>query len=133
METTDPDQFAVTTMTSGAVPGRMFNHVGKWIPNTPETGWSNDGLGHEAMTIMAGEQGARWICVGRVAGHNCEILHLRVEMEKSLPIGWGFLGIRGETVCDGIAIGPLQYFAPRWQNFPFICRGDVLLIRGNEN
>ncbi len=129
VETTDPNHFAVTTMTSGSVPGRMFNHVGKWIPNTPDTGWSNDGLGHAAMTITAGEQGARWICLGRVAEHNCEILPLSAEDNQPLPIGWGVLGIRGEAVCDGVAIGALQYFGPREQIFPLICKGDALLIR----
>lgn len=129
VETTDPDQFAVTTMTSGAVPGRMFNHVGKWLPNTPEAGWSNDGLGHGAMTITAGEQGARWICLGRVVGRDCEILPLLAKGDQQVPIGWGVLGIRGEAVCDGIAIGPLQYLGPRGKNVRLICKGDVVLIR----
>lgn len=129
VETTDPNHFAVTTMTSGTVPGRMFNHVGKWIPNTSETGWSNEGLGPEGMTIKAGEQGARWICLGRVVGRDCEILPLSAETNQLLPIGWGVLGIRGKAICDGVVIGPLQYFGPREQISPLIYKGDALLIR----
>jgi hypothetical protein len=129
VETTDPARYTVTTLTSGAVPGRMFNQVGKWIPNTPENGWSNDVLGHEAMTITAGEQGAQWICLGRVSEHECQILPLSADGNQPLPSGWGVLGIRREAICDGIVIGALQYFAPREQNVPLICKGDALLIR----
>lgn len=129
VETTDPARYTVTTLTSGAVPGRMFNQVGKWIPNTPENGWSNDVLGHEAMTITAGEQGAQWICLGRVAGHNCEILPLRIEMEQSLPLGCGVLGMRGDLVCAKQAIGQMQYFGPREKVVKLSGNGDVLLMR----
>lgn len=107
VETSDPDEYAVTKMTAGAAPGRMFNHVGKWIPNTPDAGWSNDGLGHQAMTITAGERGARWICLGRLPERECQILPLSADGSQPLPIGWGVLGIRGEAVCDGIVVGPL--------------------------
>ncbi|MFN5758533.1 MAG: hypothetical protein ACK440_02930 [Sphingomonadaceae bacterium] len=115
-------------MTSGTVPGRMFNHVGKWIPNTPETGWSNDGLGHESMTITAGAQGARWICLGRVAGRDCEIQPFCAEGEQRLPVGWGALCMRGRLVCAGKSIGQMQFFGPKETTVPILGNADALLI-----
>ena len=79
--------------------------------------------------MPGGVGAARWICVGRVAGHNCEILHLRVEMEKSLPIGWGVLGMRGDLVSAEKAVGQMQYFGPRDKAVKLSGIGDVLLTR----
>jgi hypothetical protein len=113
VETTDPDQHAVTTMTSGAVPGRIFNHVGKWIPNTPDAGWSNDGLGHEPMTITAGDQGAYWICLSRSNNRELVIEHIKIIEEKILSENCNFLLVRGNAELEKKSLKRLDYVAEK--------------------
>jgi hypothetical protein len=128
VETTDPDQFAVTTMTSGAVPGRMFNHVGKWLPNTPEAGWSNDGLGHEAMTITAGEQGASWICLVLNGATERAIEHIRLVGSLMLPPAHSVLVLRGSGELDGLRFRQLDYMRPRALPCSLAGEADLLIM-----
>ncbi len=128
-EVTDPAMHDVTTLTSGAVPGRAFNFVGRWIPNGADHGWSNDAVGHEAMTITAGEQGAKWVCLSRNDSGEREIEHLRVAGEAALPAGWGFIVARGTFECDGRAAAQLAYFRPREGDLQVTGTGDLLLVR----
>lgn len=128
-EVTDPAVHDVTTLTSGAVPGRTFNFVGHWLPNGADHGWSNDMVGHEAMTITAGEQGARWVCLSRNDSGEREIQHLRVDGEGALPAGWGFVVARGIVDCDGKTATQLAYFRPREVDLQVAGTGDLLLVR----
>lgn len=128
-EVTDPAVHDVTTLTSGAVPGRTFNFVGHWLPNGADHGWSNDMVGHEAMTITAGEQGARWVCLSRNDSGEREIQHLRVDGEGALPAGWGFVVARGIVECDGKTATQLAYFRPREVDLQVTGTGDLLLVR----
>lgn len=129
VEITDPARHDVTKMTAGAVPGRMFNKIGQWVPNDRQSGWANDELGHEEMVITAGEQGARWICVARVEGSECEIHEKSVQGQISMPAGWGMIGTRGALSCDGLVVGPLSYFRPRHADLYVKGVGSALLIR----
>lgn len=128
-EVTDPAVHDVTTLTSGAVPGRTFNFVGHWLPNGADHGWSNDMVGHEAMTITAGEQGARWVCLSRNDSGEREIQHLRVDGEGALPAGWGFVVARGIVECDGKTATQLAYFRRREVDLQVTGTGDLLLVR----
>lgn len=128
-EVTDPAEHEVTTLTSGAVPGRSFNYVGHWLSNGSDHGWSNDAVGHEPMTITAGEQGAKWVCLSRNDSGEHEIEHLRVDAEGTLPAGWGFVVARGSFECDGKIAEQLAYFRPREVNLPITGSGDLLLVR----
>lgn len=128
-EVTDVDAYAVTTLTAGAVPGRAFNYVGHWLPNGTDHGWSNDGVGHEQMTITAGEQGAKWVCLSRNDSGDREIQHLRVDGQAMLPAGWGFVVARGTFECDSKAADQLAYFRPRASDLPITGTGDLLLVR----
>ncbi len=128
-EVTDPEVHDVTKLTSGAVPGRAFNFVGHWLPNGADHGWSNDAVGHEAITITAGEQGARWVCLSRNDSGAREIQHLRVDGEGALPAGWGFVVARGTFECDGKAAAQLAYFRPREVDLQVTGTGDLLLVR----
>lgn len=128
-EVTDPAEREVTTLTAGAVPGRAFNYVGHWLPNASDHGWSNDEVGHEPMTITAGEQGAKWVCLSRNSSEEREIEHLRVDGESTLPAGWGFVVARGSFECDGKIAEQLAYFRPRELDLPITGTGDILLVR----
>ncbi|MEN9925974.1 MAG: hypothetical protein RL268_2100 [Pseudomonadota bacterium] len=128
-EVTDPAVHEVTTLTSGAVPGRAFNFVGHWLPNGADHGWSNDAVGHEPMTITAGEQGARWVCLSRNESGEREVQHLRVDGESTLPAGWGFVVARGSFACDGKTAEQLAYFRPRERDLSITGIGDILLVR----
>ncbi len=128
-EVTDPAVHEVTTLTSGAVPGRAFNFVGHWLPNGADHGWSNDAVGHEPMTITAGEQGARWVCLSRNESGEREVQHLRVDGESTLPAGWGFVVARGSFACDGKTAEQLAYFRPRELDLSITGTGDILLVR----
>ena len=128
-EVTDPAVHDVTTLTSGAVPGRTFNFVGHWLPNGADHGWSNDMVGHEDMTITAGEQGARWVCLSRNDSGEREIQHLRVDGESALPAGWGFVVALGIFECDGKTATQLAYFRPREVDLQVAGTGDLLLVR----
>lgn len=130
IEITDMDRYAATTLSAGAVPGRPFNFVGHWLPNGLEHGWSNDQVGHEAITITAGEQGARWLCLSHNdAGDDREVQHIRVEGETTLPAGWGFVVARGTFQCDGKTAVQFAYFRPRDVDLKINGTGDLLLVR----
>ncbi len=128
-EVTDPAVHEVTTLTSGAVPGRAFNFVGHWLPNGADHGWSNDAVGHEPMTVTAGEQGARWVCLSRNESGEREVQHLRVDGAADLPAGWGFVVARGTFECDGKTAVRLAYFKPRAVDLTISGTGDLLLVR----
>ena len=128
-EVTDPAEHEVTTLTAGAVPGRAFNYVGHWLPNGSDHGWSNDVVGHEPMTITAGEQGARWICLSRNDSGEREIEHLRVNGDALLPAGWGFVVARGAVECGGKLAEQMAYFRPRDVDLSVSGTGDILLVR----
>ena len=129
IEVTDPAEHQVTQLTAGAVPGRAFNYVGHWLPNGSDHGWSNDEVGHEPMTITAGEQGARWICLSRNDSGEREIEHLRVAGQTTLPAGWGFVVARGNFECGGKVAQQMAYFRPRDVDLSITGTGDLLLIR----
>jgi hypothetical protein len=128
-EVTDAAEYEVTKLTAGAVPGRAFNYVGHWLPNGSDHGWSNDGLGHEHMTITAGEQGAKWVCLTRNDSGEREIQHRRVDGQTVLPAGWGFVVARGSVECDGKAAAQLAYFRPREVDLSISGKGDLLLVK----
>lgn len=128
VETTDPELYNVTKMTMGTVPGRMFNKVGQWVPNDRQNGWANDELGHEEMVITAGEQGARWICLGRVDGVECRIRHQAVHGLLTLPRGWGMIGVRGNINFDNRPLSRLGYLSPKNIDLCIQGRGDILLF-----
>lgn len=128
-EVTDPAAHQVTTLTAGAVPGRSFNYVGHWLPNGTAHGWSNDAVGHEPMTITAGEQGANWVCLSRNQTGEREIQHQRVDGQSTLPAGWGFVVARGLFVCDGKTAAQLAYFRPREVDLSISGKGDLLLVK----
>lgn len=129
VETTDPERYNVTKMTEGAVAGRMFNKVGQWVPNDHQNGWANDDLGHEEMVITAGDQGARWICLGRAYDVECEIYHQVVDGQVVLPLGWGMIGTRGALSCSGLLVEPLSYVSSRQEEVYVEGNGDTLFIR----
>lgn len=81
------------------------------------------------MTVTAGEQGARWVCLSRNNSEEREIQHLRVDGESTLPAGWGFVVARGSFECDGKIAEQLAYFRPRELDLPITGTGDILLVR----
>lgn len=128
-EIIDDSQHTVTELTAGPVAGRKFNYVGHWVPNDVDTGWSNDAVGHDEMTITAGEQGARWICLSKNRSGTREISHVVVDGSTTLPAGWGFVVARGEFECEGKIAGQLAYFRPRDVDVEVVGSGDLLLVR----
>jgi len=128
-EVTDPEEYAVTHLSAGAVPGRKFNYIGHWVPNDTDNGWANDGLGHEATTITAGEQGARWVCLTKNATGDREVAHLRIDGEEVIPAGWGFVVVRGTFQFEGKTAEQFAYVRPREADINVTGAGDLLLVR----
>lgn len=120
--------YGYTTMVEGAVPGRVFNSVGEWRPNAAD-GWSNDVVGHDAMLLEAGPEGAQWICISSNGSGAREIQHVHVTDSAFIPAGCGVLVAAGEISFGSVVAQQFQYIRPREADMLVSGAADLLLLR----
>ena len=118
-----------TTMVDGAVPARVFDTVGGWLPNAAQ-GWSNDTVGHADMLLRASPTGAEWMCLSVNETGAREIQHVAANGDVEIPVGWGFVVARGSVSIGVREAGQAAYAKPRDEVHTVTGVADLLLVKG---
>jgi hypothetical protein len=117
-----------TTMINGVVIGRKFESEGQWAPNNSELGWSNDIIGHDNITIKAGSNGSKWLCLTNNGSYNKLINQQSIIDNYNLPAGSGFIVASGTVNADGHTINQFGYFRPRTAQLLVTGTAELLIL-----
>ena len=113
---------------ASVVIGRTFESEGQWAPNNVELGWSNDTIGHDDITIQAGPNGFKWLCLTYNGSFKKIIKQQSIIDNFSLPAGSGFIVASGTVNADGHTINQFGYFRPRTDQLQITGTAELLIL-----
>jgi hypothetical protein len=108
--------------------GRRFGIEGQWNANDENNGWSNDVIGYEDGTVLAGPDGSKWLCLSSNGNGDMKVQHQKVDGSYTLTAGISFIVATGSILADGKTAIQANYFKPRLYDVDVTGTADLLLL-----